>query len=90
MTALTLGYSPCPNDTFIFCAMIQGRISDAPKCREVLEDIETLNTLALKRELDLTKISFHASATCVNTMSCSGPVGPWAGGAAPWWSRGNG
>ena len=60
MTALSLGYSPCPNDTFIFCAMVQGRIPDAPRCREVLEDIETLNTLALERRLDLTKISFHA------------------------------
>ena len=60
MTALSLGYSPCPNDTFIFCAMTQGRIPDAPPCREVLEDIETLNSLALEHRLDLTKISFHA------------------------------
>ena len=60
MTALSLGYSPCPNDTFIFCAMTQGRIPDAPPCREVLEDIETLNVLALEHRLDLTKISFHA------------------------------
>ncbi len=60
MTVLSLGYSPCPNDTFIFCAMTQGRIPDAPPCREVLEDIETLNAMALERELDLTKVSFHA------------------------------
>lgn len=60
MTALSLGYSPCPNDTFIFCALTQGRIPDAPPCREVLEDIETLNSLALEHRLDLTKISFHA------------------------------
>ncbi len=60
MTALSLGYSPCPNDTFIFCAMAQGRIPDTPPCREVLEDIETLNSLALEHRLDLTKISFHA------------------------------
>ena len=60
MTALSLGYSPCPNDTFIFCAMTRGRIPDAPPCREVLEDIETLNALALEYRLDLTKISFHA------------------------------
>ena len=60
MTALSLGYSPCPNDTFIFCAMTRGRIPGAPRCREVLEDIETLNALALERKLDLTKISFHA------------------------------
>ena len=62
MTPLSLGYSPCPNDTFIFCALTQGRIPDAPPCREVLEDIESLNTLALERKLDLTKISFHALA----------------------------
>ncbi len=62
MTPLSLGYSPCPNDTFIFCALTQGRIPDAPLCREVLEDIESLNTLALERKLDLTKISFHALA----------------------------
>ncbi|MCY3772072.1 MAG: 1,4-dihydroxy-6-naphthoate synthase [Gemmatimonadetes bacterium] len=60
MTVLSLGYSPCPNDTFIFCAMTRGRIPDAPRCREVLEDIETLNAMALERKLDLTKISFHA------------------------------
>ncbi len=60
MTPLSLGYSPCPNDTFIFCAMIQGRIPDAPRCQEVLEDIETLNTLAFQHRLNLTKISFHA------------------------------
>lgn len=60
MTALSLGYSPCPNDTFIFCAMTRGLIRDAPRCREVLEDIETLNAMALERKLDLTKISFHA------------------------------
>ncbi len=60
MTTFSLGYSPCPNDTFIFCAMTRGRIPDAPPCREVLEDIETLNALALEHRLDLTKISFHA------------------------------
>ena len=60
MTVFSLGYSPCPNDTFIFCAMTRGRIPDAPPCREILEDIETLNTLALEHRLDLTKISFHA------------------------------
>ena len=62
MTPLTLGYSPCPNDTFIFCALTQGRIPNAPPCREVLADIESLNSLALERKLDLTKISFHALA----------------------------
>jgi 1,4-dihydroxy-6-naphthoate synthase len=60
--SLTLGYSPCPNDTFIFYGLVHGKISGAPVCEEVLEDIERLNSLALKGALDMTKISFHALA----------------------------
>lgn len=58
---LSLGYSPCPNDTFIFYALTHGKI-DAPGLafRERLEDVETLNRLALEGALDLTKISYHA------------------------------
>ncbi len=58
---LTLGYSPCPNDTFIFYALIHGRIP-APgfTVKERLEDVETLNRLALEGRLDLTKVSYHA------------------------------
>lgn len=60
MEALTLGYSPCPNDTFIFTAWVEGRIAGAPPVVERLEDIETLNRLALERRLDVAKVSFHA------------------------------
>ena len=61
MKELTLGYSPCPNDTFIFYAMIHGKIdTDGLKFKETLLDVETLNLKALKGELDLTKISYHA------------------------------
>ncbi len=62
MTApLTLGYSPCPNDTFIFHALIHGRIpAGGLSFQERLEDVETLNRLALEGVLDLTKISYHA------------------------------
>ena len=58
--ALSLGYSPCPNDTFIFTAWVEGRIPGAPPVRERLEDIETLNLLALDGQLDVAKVSFHA------------------------------
>jgi 1,4-dihydroxy-6-naphthoate synthase len=60
---LTLGYSPCPNDTFIFYALVHGRVA-LPGCtlQERLEDVETLNSLALQGALDLTKISYHAFA----------------------------
>lgn len=59
--SLTLGYSPCPNDTFIFYALTHGRIP-APgfTVKERLEDVETLNRLALEGQLDLTKVSYHA------------------------------
>ncbi|PLY02346.1 MAG: 1,4-dihydroxy-6-naphthoate synthase [Desulfuromonas sp.] len=61
MRQLTLGYSPCPNDTFIFYALVHGKVP-CPGIRfsERLEDVETLNQLALAAELDLTKISYHA------------------------------
>ncbi|MDH4231007.1 MAG: 1,4-dihydroxy-6-naphthoate synthase [Nitrospirota bacterium] len=60
MTSLSLGYSPCPNDTFIFYALVHGRIDTDLRFREMLEDVETLNRKAGCAELDITKISFHA------------------------------
>ena len=58
---LTLGYSPCPNDTYIFYALVQGKVPvPGISFRERLEDVETLNRLALDGTLDLTKISYHA------------------------------
>ena len=59
--ALRLGYSPCPNDTFIFYALMHGRIPlPGIAISEELADVETLNLRALAGELDLTKISYHA------------------------------
>ncbi len=58
---LTIGYSPCPNDTFIFYALIHGKVKvPGTTFREQLEDVETLNRMALEGKLDLTKISYHA------------------------------
>ena len=60
-TTLTLGYSPCPNDTYIFYALVHGRVAvPGLEVRERLEDVETLNRLALDGSLDLTKVSYHA------------------------------
>jgi len=57
----TLGISPCPNDTYIFDAWINGRLGpDAPPVSARLEDIDTLNHLALQGMLDLAKVSFFA------------------------------
>ncbi|MCE3227594.1 MAG: 1,4-dihydroxy-6-naphthoate synthase [Bacteroidetes bacterium] len=60
---LTLGYSPCPNDCFIFDALIHKKIDTEGLEFDVeLGDVETLNQKALKGELDITKLSFHAYA----------------------------
>lgn len=60
MTQLTLGYSPCPNDTFIFYPLVHGLIgSPGLSFEERLEDVETLNRLALAGKLDVSKISYH-------------------------------
>lgn len=62
MEPLTLAYSPCPNDIYIFHAWVHGLVPDAPPVREVLEDIDTLNAMALRGEPEVVKVSFHAFA----------------------------
>lgn len=57
----TIGFSPCPNDTFIFYALIHGKVAPADFEYElVIEDVEQLNQRAYRQELDITKISFNA------------------------------
>jgi 1,4-dihydroxy-6-naphthoate synthase len=57
---LTLAYSPCPNDTYIFAAWANGLLPDAPEVRVALEDVETLNASAAKGDYELTKVSYGA------------------------------
>lgn len=60
---LSLGFSPCPNDTFIFDAMIHQKIDTEGLDFEVFfDDVETLNLKAIAQQLDITKLSFHAYA----------------------------
>ncbi len=60
---LTLGFSPCPNDTFIFDAMVHGRIdTEGLEFEYFLADVEELNRKAFAAEVDITKISYHAFA----------------------------
>ena len=56
---LSLGFSPCPNDTFIFDALVNNKIdTEGISFDVVLEDVETLNQWALEGSLDITKLSF--------------------------------
>jgi len=56
---LSLGFSPCPNDTFIFDALVHQKIDTGGLEFEVfMEDVETLNQWSLQEKLDITKISY--------------------------------
>lgn len=58
---LILGFSPCPNDTFIFDALVNNKIDTGGiEFEVVLQDVETLNQGALEGKLDITKLSFPA------------------------------
>lgn len=60
---LKIGFSPCPNDTFMFNAMVNGLIDmEGIELEVVMEDVEALNRMAFKGELDITKLSYHAYA----------------------------
>jgi 1,4-dihydroxy-6-naphthoate synthase len=64
---LTLAFSPCPNDCFMFDAMVHGRIDGEGLEFDVhLADIEALNTAAFAGASDVTKLSFHAYAYCAD------------------------
>lgn len=82
---LSLGISPCPNDTFIFHALIHGLAPSDPGfslSRLVMADVEELNGLAAKGELDIVKISLAAMAEAVahyRLLSCGGALGRGCG-----------
>lgn len=63
---LTLGFSPCPNDTFIFDALIHHKIDTEGLDFEVFfDDVETLNQKAFNGNLDITKLSYYAYAYAI-------------------------
>lgn len=57
---ITLGFSPCPNDTFIFYGIVKRRIDiKGLNFKVIIDDVETLNHLALRGLIDVSKISCH-------------------------------
>jgi len=61
MKKLSIGFSPCPNDTFIFDALIHGKIDAEGLSFDVhMADVEELNLMAFRGDLDITKLSYHA------------------------------
>lgn len=64
---LSLGFSPCPNDTFIFDALVNKKIDTKDIDIDIyIEDVETLNEWALQGKLDITKLSYAAYFSIVN------------------------
>jgi 5,8-dihydroxy-2-naphthoate synthase len=64
---LSLGFSPCPNDCFMFDAIVNKRIDlEGLEFSVRLADVEALNTSAFAGDTDVTKLSYHAYAFCID------------------------
>jgi 1,4-dihydroxy-6-naphthoate synthase len=64
---LSLGFSPCPNDCFMFDAIVHRRIdTEGLEFSVRLADVEALNKAAFAGEADVTKLSYHAFAHCAS------------------------
>jgi len=67
---LTLGFSPCPNDCFMFDAIVHRRIDlEGLDFEVVMADVETLNRRAFAQTIDVTKLSYHAFAHCASNFA---------------------
>jgi 1,4-dihydroxy-6-naphthoate synthase len=67
---LSLGISPCPNDTFVFDALIHGKVDTEGLTFDIcMSDVEDLNRRAFNRSIQVTKLSFHAFAMVAGNYS---------------------
>lgn len=70
LSHFTLGFSSCPNDTFIFDAMVHGKIdTEGLSFDIIMEDVEKLNHRVLNSQIDISKLSYHAFAYCTDTYA---------------------
>jgi 1,4-dihydroxy-6-naphthoate synthase len=82
MNEYTLAYSPCPNDTYVFGALTNGLLQDAPSVSVHLADIEELNNAAAHGQFELTKVSYGAIPFLMDRyriLSSGGAVGRGCG-----------
>lgn len=81
---LTLGFSPCPNDTFIFDALINKKIdTQGFEFTVMLEDVQTLNEWALQQKLDVSKISYGVLHLVMNDYVLLESGGALGNGVGP-------
>ncbi len=81
---LTIGFSPCPNDTFIFDALVNNKIdTEGLEFEAVLEDVQTLNEWALQGKLDFSKISYGVFPLVQNNYNLLKSGGALGKGVGP-------
>ena len=84
MKTLRLGFSPCPNDTFMFGPLATGKLNIPNWDLDIIHhDVETLNNLARERVLELTKISIHAFGLVANHYALLRAGGALGRGCGP-------
>jgi len=81
---LTFGFSPCPNDTFMFDAIVRRAVEiEGVRIDPVLHDVQTLNTLAMEAGLDVSKLSFYAWMAVKDTYRLLNSGGAMGFGCGP-------
>src|ERR1700712_552965 len=81
---ITLGFSPCPNDTFIFDALVNNKIdTEGLQFNVQLEDVQTLNQWAIDGKLDISKISYGVLPLVLNNYTVLNSGGALGVGVGP-------
>jgi 1,4-dihydroxy-6-naphthoate synthase len=79
---VSLAISPCPNDTFVFHALVHGLVPGAPRMKVTYADVDVTNTAAAKGRYDLVKVSYAALPWLLDKYSllpCGGALGRGCG-----------
>ncbi|MBB5871338.1 1,4-dihydroxy-6-naphthoate synthase [Allocatelliglobosispora scoriae] len=80
--SLSIAFSPCPNDTFVFHALVHGLVPGAPSFDVTFADVDVTNTSALDGRFDLVKVSYAALPWLLDTyelLPCGGALGRGCG-----------
>jgi 1,4-dihydroxy-6-naphthoate synthase len=80
--SLHLAISPCPNDTFVFHALVHGLVPGAPDIQVTYADVDVTNTAALRGGFDLVKVSYAALPWLLDSyelLPCGGALGRGCG-----------
>lgn len=79
---MKIAFSPCPNDTFVFHALVHGLVPGAPAMDVTYADVDVTNTAALDGRFDLVKVSYAALPWLLDQyelLPCGGALGRGCG-----------